>query len=63
MNEPLVEYFQCLECKEVKDWSEMHNKTLCKNCWSRTELKFYSDRARRIWNTYYLNKKAGKILK
>ena len=45
MNEPLVKYFQCIECKKVKDWSEMHNKTLCKICWGKTDDKYYADRA------------------
>ena len=48
--------YLCGDCGNYKDWSEMHNEILCKNCWIKKENVFYHNRAKAAWTSRKKNK-------
>ena len=58
----MIRLYLCECCNKSKDWSEMHNKTLCKNCWIRAYEKDIVIRIKKSWTTKQLNAKVKKIM-
>ena len=47
----MVKLYCCNECNTAKDWSEMHNRILCKNCWGNSYDQKFRAGAKQTWIT------------
>ena len=47
----MIRLYHCKECGKNKDWSEMHNKTFCKNCWALMDQEWIDGRIKKTWET------------
>ena len=54
--------YLCKECDVYKEWCEMNNEILCKNCWAKKEHKKRTDAGTKMQHTKRLKVKTKKIL-
>ena len=46
----------CNYCGKEKLEMDMNSKDKCKICWIKKETKFYLERNKKAWTTYYKNR-------
>ena len=45
----MMRRYLCLTCEKWKDWMDMHDEKLCKNCWRREQYLKRSKTAKTAW--------------